>query len=109
MIRRDDERRFHRQILLSFDPEPVPVTEEYAIGGGKAVDLHATRGDEHRFVEVETGHSDIIANAKKCATLSGTIWFVFTDARVRDEYAAQLHTVLPGARLITTAELRELQ
>lgn len=85
------------------------VVEEHPIGGGKTADLHAVRGEEQVFVEVETGRSDIIANATKCAMLTGTIWLVFTEARVREEYAAQLHTVLPTARLITTAELPEIR
>jgi len=75
----------------------------------KTVDLHAARGDERHFIEVETGHSDIIANATKCANLSGTIWFVFTDAHIRGEYAQQLQALLPAAHLITTAELHELR
>lgn len=85
------------------------VTEEYPIGDGRAVDLHAARGDEHRFIEVETGRSDIRANAKKCAGLSGRVTFVFTDPRIRDEYAKELRTLLPAAGFLTTAELQELR
>jgi hypothetical protein len=84
------------------------VTEEYAVGGGKTVDLYAERGEEHLFVEVETGRSDIGANATKCAALRGTVLFVFTDAQVRDEHAADIRAALPTARLLTTADLREL-
>jgi hypothetical protein len=84
------------------------VTEEYAVGGGKTVDLYAVRGEEHVFVEVETGRSDIGANATKCAALRGSVLFVFTDAQVRDEHAAEVRAVLPTARLLTTADLREL-
>lgn len=85
------------------------VTEEHAIGGGQTVDLQGVRDEEQVFVEVETGRSDIIANAKKCAALSGTVWFVFTDARVREKYTVELHSLLPMARLITTADLHELR
>lgn len=84
------------------------VTEEHPIGDGKTVDLHATRGDEHVFIEVETGRSDIIANATKCRGLTGSVVFVFTDGRVREEHAAALDAVLPTARLLTTADLRNL-
>jgi hypothetical protein len=84
------------------------VTEEHPIGGGKTVDLHAVRGEDHLFVEVETGRSDIIANATKCQGLTGCVVFVFTDARVREELAADIRAVLPGVRLLTTAELQEL-
>jgi hypothetical protein len=84
------------------------VTEEHPIGDGKTVDLHAVRGEEHVFIEVETGRSDIIANATKCADLIGRVVFVFTEARVREEHAAALDAVLPTARLLTTADLRDL-
>lgn len=81
------------------------VTVEHPVGNGKTVDLHATRGDEQVFIEIETGRSDIPANATKCASLQGSVFFIFTDARVRDEHAAAIHWVLPRARLLTTAEL----
>jgi hypothetical protein len=84
------------------------VTEEHPIGDGKTVDLHATRDNEQLFVEIETGRSDIIANAAKCVALGGTVLFVFTDAQVRDEHAADIRAALPTARLFTTADLREL-
>jgi hypothetical protein len=84
------------------------VTAEHPLGGGKTVDLHAVRAEEHFFVEVETGRSEIGANAAKCAALGGTVLFVFTDARVRDDYAERVRAVLPAARLLTTADLREL-
>src|SRR4051812_4856871 len=44
-----------------YDVEPI--------GGRKTVDVRATRGRETLWVEVETGRSDILANAKKCAML----------------------------------------
>jgi hypothetical protein len=84
------------------------VTEEYAVGGGKTIDLHAARGEEHVFIEVETGRSDIRANAAKCTSLQGSVVFVFTDARVREEHSPGIRGVLPAARLLTTAELQEL-
>lgn len=40
--------------------------------------------EEQVFVEVETGRSDVIVNATKCATLTGRVVFVFTDTRVRE-------------------------
>jgi Type IV secretion-system coupling protein DNA-binding domain len=84
------------------------VTEEFAVGGGKTVDLRAVRGEEHLFVEIETGRSDISANAAKCAALTGTVLFVFTDARIREEHAAELHRLLPAARLMLPADLADL-
>jgi energy-coupling factor transporter ATP-binding protein EcfA2 len=84
------------------------VTIEYALGRGTTVDLYAARGDEHVFVEVETGRSDIPANAAKLRDVTGCVLFVFTDARAREEHAATIRAVLPTAQLLTTAELHEL-
>jgi hypothetical protein len=79
------------------------VDEEYAVGDGKTVDLRAQRDDNVIWIEVETGRSDIAANAQKCATLTGRVVFIFTDPAVRDEY----RDVIPG-EAITTAELTPL-
>ena len=79
------------------------VDEEYPVGEGKTVDLHAQLGEDVLWVEVETGRSDIGANAKKCAELRGRVVFVFTDPATRDQYRAEI----PGIAL-TTAELAQL-
>jgi hypothetical protein len=81
------------------------VTPEYPIGNGRTVDLHAARDEEQLFVEIETGRSDITANAAKCIGSNGTVIFLFTDARVRDEHADELRKILPTARLLTTTDL----
>jgi hypothetical protein len=85
------------------------VTEEYPTGGGKSVDLYAVRGEQTLAVEVETGRSDILANAEKCAALGAEVVFVFTDVQVRNVHEEMIRTVLPHARLLTTADLRELR
>lgn len=84
------------------------VTEEAPVGGGKTVDLLATRGDERIVIEVETGRSDIIANALKCAATDGDVIFVFTDPDIRASYAPQIHALLPEARVLSTGELPKL-
>jgi hypothetical protein len=84
------------------------VTQEYAVGGGKTIDVHGVRREEHVFIEVETGRSDVSANVTKCTRLSGSVIFVFTDARVREKHAADIHAVLPTARLLMTADLHQL-
>jgi len=85
------------------------VTEEFPLGGGKTVDLHGIRAHDQVFVEVETGQSDILANAQKCTSAPGRVVFVFTDARMRTAYEEQLRTVLPAASLITTADLASMR
>jgi hypothetical protein len=42
------------------------VTDEYPIGGGKTIDLVATRDGKRIAFEIETGHSDGAANVTKC-------------------------------------------
>jgi hypothetical protein len=96
-------------IAQRFRRQGFSVTEEFPIGEGRAVDLHATRGDEQRFIEIETGRSDINANITKCTGLHGSVIFVFTDPRVRDKHEATIRNTLPGATVITTAELQELR
>lgn len=84
------------------------VTEECSIGAGKTVDLHAVRNDQELWIEVETGRSDITANAAKCVALRGDIIFVFADPRLRSKCAGMISEVLPAARLLTTADLSRL-
>ena len=85
------------------------VVEEYAIGGGKTVDLRATRDRRGILIEVETSRSDAAANITKCAGADDEIVFVFTDVSVRYRYAESIHAALPHALVLTTAELRELR
>jgi len=96
-------------ISESLRAQGFTVTEEFPLGGGKTVDLHGTRAHDQVFVEVETGRSDIMANAQKCTSAPGRVVFVFTDARMRTAYEAQLRTVLPAATLITTADLASMR
>lgn len=84
------------------------VAEEAPIGGGKTVDLLATRHDQQFVIEVETGRSDIIANAQKCAAVSGEVVFVFTDPRTQASVAPQIHALLPAARIMGTSDVLTL-
>lgn len=62
------------------------VKEEYPIKGGKRVDLYAVKGKNVYFVEVETGHSDILENVRKCSGLKGKMVLFFTSAEVKKEH-----------------------
>ena len=42
------------------------VKEEVPIGGGKAVDLVASRNRKRHAIEIETGKSDAASNVRKC-------------------------------------------
>jgi hypothetical protein len=85
------------------------VHEEYAVGGGKTVDLFGESNGRRIFVEVETGQSDIPANVAKCADLDGDVVFLFTDENVRRTHEPMIHVLLPNARVISPAELERLQ
>jgi len=84
------------------------VTEEFAVGGGKTIDLHARREERHVFIEVETGRSDVDANIAKCAALEGEVIFVFTSDEVRQEYEERIRAARPDARVLTTSDLNTL-
>jgi hypothetical protein len=85
------------------------VTEEYATGGGKTVDLYAVRGEQRLGVEVETGRSDIMANVAKCAALDAEVMFVFTDTQTRSMHEAAIQAALPTVRVLTTADIKGLR
>ena len=42
------------------------VVEEFAVGGGKTIDLVATKGGKRIAFEIETGKSDVAGNVDKC-------------------------------------------
>ena len=87
------------RVRLHLERQGYVVTEEAPVGGGKTVDLHATRGDQQLWIEVETGRSDVAANIEKCRALSGRVVFVFTNPTDRERYRVN------G---LTTAELDRL-
>lgn len=83
------------------------VQEEYSLGEGKTVDLHAS-GSRELFIEIETGHSDIMANITKVARVPGDVIFLFTAESVRQTYEAAIHEARPDAHILTTNELDRL-
>jgi len=66
------------------------VQEEYPVGDGKAVDLHAQKGDSEVWVEVETGKSDVLENLRKCQGLKGKVIFFFTNKAAEEKYASSV-------------------
>ena len=86
------------------------VTEEAAVGGGKTVDLHATRTSDQVWVEVETGRSDIPANITKLSGLAGRRVIVFTSRPLLAEHEMAAREVLgEEGLLLTTSELDSLR
>ncbi|MCJ7681239.1 MAG: hypothetical protein MUP70_10975 [Candidatus Aminicenantes bacterium] len=80
------------------------VVEEFAVGGGKTIDLVAVRYGRRIAVEVETGKSDAAANVEKCLAVG------FQRVVVVATSASVLHTLArtvpdqPQVRLLTGAD-----
>jgi Holliday junction resolvase len=67
------------------------VSEEYPVGGGKTIDLLATRGEKRVAFEIETGASDAQANVQKCLAAGvDKLVVVATSTEVRDRLATNL-------------------
>jgi hypothetical protein len=81
------------------------TTEEFPVGEGRTVDLHATKGQHEVVVEVETGKSDISANIQKCKNLPGTVVFFFLTTALRDAWQNAAPT---SALALTPGDLDQL-
>ncbi|HUV04341.1 MAG TPA: hypothetical protein VMX94_04465, partial [Armatimonadota bacterium] len=80
------------------------VAEEFPVGGGKTIDLVATRGGKRVAFEIETGASDAAANVRKCLAASvDSVVVVATSARNRESLAKKLESC-PGTIILTTSE-----
>ena len=53
-------------VAREYEAKGYKVVKEYPLGGGKAVDLLVTRGNDRICIEIETGKSDIKENVRKC-------------------------------------------
>jgi len=58
-----------RRIAEDYRRRGYEVGEEVPIGGGRTVDLVATKDGERTAIEIETGKSDAEANRRKCALM----------------------------------------
>jgi len=77
---------------------------EIPVGDGRAVDLHGVKDDQHVYIEIETGKSDIGANIAKCASLPGPVVFFFVTSELREAW----HDRIGGALAITPTEVEQL-
>ena len=80
------------------------VEEEHPIGGGRTVDLLASKDGRRIAFEVETGKSNVLANVEKVigAGLHRLV-VVATSAKVKRELVARL-TGRPGVEVLTGGE-----
>jgi hypothetical protein len=61
-----EHRYWKRRLADHLRDRGYNVTEEYPLGGGKAIDLLAVRDGQRLAIEIETGKSDAAANVRKC-------------------------------------------
>ena len=67
------------------------VTEEFPVGGGKTIDLVATRDGNRLAFEIETGKSDAAANVRKCLEVGlDRVIVLTTSAHSQDALAGKL-------------------
>jgi hypothetical protein len=61
-----EHRYWKRRLAEHLKASGYSVTEEYPVGGGRTIDLVATRNGDRIAFEIETGRSDAVANVRKC-------------------------------------------
>ena len=80
------------------------VAEEVPVGGGKTIDLVASRDGRRVGFEIETGKSDAAANVRKCLDAGmDRVVVVATSADVRSMLARKLRPH-PSVALLTGSE-----
>ena len=61
-----EHRYWVRTIADHLKKQGYEVAEEVPVGGGKAIDIVASRDGKRIAFEIETGKSDVPANVRKC-------------------------------------------
>ena len=82
------------------------VTEEYPVGGGKAIDLVASRDGKRVAFEVETGNSDAAANVRKCLDAGVEQVVVVATSRAAHERLKSSLPADPRVRVVAAAEVK---
>jgi hypothetical protein len=95
---------WRHQLKLMLEQHGYAVQEEFPVGGGHTVDLHASKGARRLSIEIETGKSDVMGNIEKCQGLPGQTYFFFTASELKPNYEHTLRDVL-GAIAVTPSDL----
>ena len=99
-----EHRYWKRRLSDHLRGDGYEVVEEFAVGGGKTIDLVATKGGKCIAFEIETGKSDAAGNVDKCLAAGfQRVIVVATSAAVLDAIARTL-PVWPQVTLLTGAE-----
>jgi len=81
-----EHRYWKKRLAEDLRARGYDVTEEYPLGGGKAIDLVAERDGKRVALEVETGKSDAAGNVQKCLDAGmDEVVVVATTSAIRDE------------------------
>jgi len=79
-----EHRYWIRIIADHLKKKGYKVNEEVPIGGGKTIDIVATKSGKRIAFEIETGKSDVNANAKKTLSIGSTpLYVVVTSAKAK--------------------------
>ena len=80
------------------------VQEEHPIGGGRTVDLVASKEGRRIAFEVETGKSNVVANVEKVIGAGmDRLVVVATSAKVKESLVAKVRS-RPGVQVLTGSE-----
>jgi len=85
------------------------VEEEHPIGGGRTVDLVATRNGKRYAIEIETGKSDAAANVRKCIEAGfDLVLSVATNLDTKDAIEQQVAAVSSQGDKVRVLTAREM-
>ena len=98
-----EHRYWTKRLAAHLRGNDYDVVEEYPVGGGKTIDLVATKEGRRIAFEVETGKSDAAANVAKCLAVGiQQVVVVPTSPAILHALARYL-PVRPQVRLLTCA------
>jgi hypothetical protein len=100
-----EHRYWKKRLAEDLRARGYDVTEEYPLGGGKAIDLVATRNGERVALEIETGKSDVLANVKKCLGAGLDKVILVATSRKTEEVAKTLAIQYPQVECVAAGNV----
>ena len=99
-----EHRYWIRTIADHLKKQGYEVAEEFPVGGGKAIDIVASRNSKRIAFEVETGKSDVNTNVEKALLANiRPIYIVATSAKTKRIIESKL-TGYNGVKVLTVNE-----
>ena len=100
-----EHRYWKKRLAEDLRARGYDVTEECPLGGGKAIDLVATRNGERVALEIETGKSDVLANVKKCLGAGLDKVIIMATSRKTEEVAKTLAIQYPQVECVAAGNV----